>query len=413
MQKGGRPTTSARPSSTTLHFRELDAEPTSDDRYARQKLVPWWNQRRLASAHVVVVGAGALGNEAIKNLALLGVGSILIVDFDRVEASNLSRCLLFNEQDIGASKAQAAARAAAQINPEITVAALDGDIEHDLGEGELRTYDLVLGCVDSIAARWAINRLCHRAGVPWLNSGIGAAMGEVSFYDPNTGPCYEGGMPRSMWHRMNQRRSCLMVGDPAEQPPRPATALLASMTAGLQVQEAVHFLHREVVGCPQRLQPGQMVALNTQPYSLTVMDGTANTACLAHEERSPALPIRYSPHELTVRKLLDAVLDSTAWILDFDVVTALECAACGQESMLLPLRRLRAEMLRCPQCRGQRVPTLAHEVAAGSPLTSMSLAQFGVPHQAILKVKTARGVQRMELTVPRAGAQVQPMPETK
>jgi molybdopterin/thiamine biosynthesis adenylyltransferase len=77
---------------------DLDAE---HDRYHRQSLIAWWDQDRLREARVVVVGAGALGNELVKNLALLGVGTILVVDLDRVENSNLSRCVFFRSEDEG------------------------------------------------------------------------------------------------------------------------------------------------------------------------------------------------------------------------------------------------------------------------------------------------------------------------
>jgi len=61
------------------------------DRYGRLRLIPWWRQERLAEARVLVVGAGALGNEVLKNLALLGVGTVVVIDLDAVEPSNLSR----------------------------------------------------------------------------------------------------------------------------------------------------------------------------------------------------------------------------------------------------------------------------------------------------------------------------------
>ena len=64
------------------------------DRYASLRLINWWDQDRISMAHVMVVGAGALGNEVLKNLALLGVGYLLIVDFDHIEASNLTRSVL-------------------------------------------------------------------------------------------------------------------------------------------------------------------------------------------------------------------------------------------------------------------------------------------------------------------------------
>src|SRR5688500_19962976 len=92
-----------------------DARPAADeqhDRFHRFRLIRWWDQAKLARAKVLVIGAGALGNEIIKNLALLGVGNILVVDLDRVENSNLSRSILYRATDNGTSQAEAAARAA-------------------------------------------------------------------------------------------------------------------------------------------------------------------------------------------------------------------------------------------------------------------------------------------------------------
>src|SRR6516162_3801638 len=85
--------------------------PNDADRYARHRLIPWWDQELLSLSKVLVVGAGALGNEVLKDLALLGVGHIMVVDFDVVELSNLSRSVLFSDSDIGRPKAQAAAEA--------------------------------------------------------------------------------------------------------------------------------------------------------------------------------------------------------------------------------------------------------------------------------------------------------------
>ncbi len=81
-----------------------------DDRYGRLRLISWWRQERLATAKVLVVGAGALGNEVIKNLALLGVGTTYLIDLDEIEASNLSRSVLFCAEDAGRPKAEVAAR---------------------------------------------------------------------------------------------------------------------------------------------------------------------------------------------------------------------------------------------------------------------------------------------------------------
>src|SRR3954463_5918424 len=101
------------------------------DRYGRLRLIPWWRQERLSSARVLVVGAGALGNEVLKNLALLGVGTVFVIDLDMVEPSNLSRSVLFRAEDGGRAKAEVAARRAREINPDLTIVAMRGDVITD------------------------------------------------------------------------------------------------------------------------------------------------------------------------------------------------------------------------------------------------------------------------------------------
>ena len=99
-----------------------------DDRYSRLRLIAWWDQEKLAQARVLVVGAGALGNEVLKNLALMGLGHIYIVDFDQIEESNLTRSVLFRRNDCGRSKAEAAASALKDLNPDLEILALNADI---------------------------------------------------------------------------------------------------------------------------------------------------------------------------------------------------------------------------------------------------------------------------------------------
>src|SRR5437879_1836610 len=103
------------------------------DRYGRLRLIPWWRQEKLAAARVLVVGAGALGNEVLKNLALLGVGTTHVIDLDDVEPSNLSRSVLFRATDGGRPKAEVAAARAREINPEVAFVPIFGDVITDLG----------------------------------------------------------------------------------------------------------------------------------------------------------------------------------------------------------------------------------------------------------------------------------------
>ena len=80
-----------------------------EDRYSRLRLIPWWDQERLKNATVMVVGAGAIGNELIKNLTLLGIGRILVYDMDAIENTNLTRSVLYRARDVGRYKAEVAA----------------------------------------------------------------------------------------------------------------------------------------------------------------------------------------------------------------------------------------------------------------------------------------------------------------
>src|SRR6266436_7347653 len=99
----------------------------AEGRFARFEAIQWWKQSLLREARVLVVGAGALGNEVVKNLALLGVGNVIIVDMDSIELSNLSRSVLFRESDEGRPKAQRAAIAAREIYGEMKVLPITGN----------------------------------------------------------------------------------------------------------------------------------------------------------------------------------------------------------------------------------------------------------------------------------------------
>src|ERR1019366_8148209 len=113
-----------------VHF--LDTMDVATD---RQERIAWWEQSRLAKAHVAVIGAGALGNEVLKNLALMGVGNVYIFDSDVIETSNLSRTVLFGKETLGQSKAVVAADCASRmnVNPNSNTKGFVMDVVWDLG----------------------------------------------------------------------------------------------------------------------------------------------------------------------------------------------------------------------------------------------------------------------------------------
>ena len=351
-----------------------------------------WDQERLAQATILVAGAGALGNEVMKNLALLGIGSLLVVDFDRVEVSNLSRSVLFNESDIGQPKASTAAHALERLNPEVRVRAIDGDLETDLGLGEIRECDLALGCVDSIYARWALNRACQKAGRPWINAGINASVGEISLYVPGQGACYECGMTQQMWGQIHERRSCMLMARRLPAATIPATTVIASVTAALQVNEALAWLHSR-----SRLQSGEMVIVSLSPYALSTCTMDAREDCLAHEDYSPSNFIDIGPAEITVAELLGRIPGAVSLQLDFDVLDGWLCSNCGPQFTAGRLSKISAAQIECPTCKAQRTPQLTHEISQADRLASCLLGQLGIPARSILRVKTLSGECCVEL----------------
>src|SRR5262252_9438661 len=97
------------------------APPPQEDRFSRLRLISWWDQEKLGAAKVLVVGAGALGNEILKNLALLGIARIVVADLDSIETSNLARSVLYRAADVGRRKADVAAEAVRNIFPQARV----------------------------------------------------------------------------------------------------------------------------------------------------------------------------------------------------------------------------------------------------------------------------------------------------
>ena len=207
----------------------------------------WFKLDRLKQANVMVVGCGALGNEVLKNLVLFGVGHLVIVDFDVVESTNLTRSVLFRREDAetGRPKVLVAADRLREINPSVHILPLQGDICHDIGLGLLRQMDVVVGCVDNRWARYCLNRLCMRAGVPWVDGGIDGLEGTARVFMPGKN-CYACNLGPEALKDLSYRISCSTAIRRNEQAGRvPTTPVIASIIGAVEAQEAVKLLHSE------------------------------------------------------------------------------------------------------------------------------------------------------------------------
>jgi molybdopterin/thiamine biosynthesis adenylyltransferase len=360
------------------------------DRYATLRLIEWWDQQRLAEARVMVVGAGALGNEVIKNLALLGVGHIFVVDFDKIEASNLSRAVLFRPEDCGRFKAEAAAQRAMELNPLVKVTPVVANAGTETGLGLYRRMEVVIGCVDNREARIAINRACWRVVRPWIDGGLDILNGLVRVFKPPAGACYECTMTARDYELINVRYACppgaaLPVGR------QPTTQTAASIIAGMQVQEAVKLLHGlEVVD-----GRGAYYVGDTMRFLLVNYPVRPN--CPAHDTYNDITELPYGVDELTVGALL-YIAGGALVAFDNEILTYFVCPDCRRHEAIYRPYRLTVGDIGCPNCGGRRLYDVTSSLAVSDDTFGLRLTQLGVPEFHILPVRTTRGWNYFELT---------------
>lgn len=370
------------------------------DRFSRFKLIGWWDQDRLAAARVLVIGAGALGNEILKNLALLGVGNVLVADRDRIEHSNLSRSVLYRESDIGKPKALVAAEAARAIFPSMRVHAFDDDVVNALGAGAFRWADVVIGGLDNREARLHINRQCWRVGRPWIDGAIEQIQGVARAFVPDIeqqSPCYECTMGKRDWQLLDQRRSCNMLTRAQMEAGRtPTTPTIGSIIAGIQCQEAVKLLHGHEIIAGRGVT---FVGATTEMFSVEYQ---RRADCLSHETFSTVHAASVRSDELTGGELLAMVADvagaGASVELGRDIVERFDCPSCGRsESVFAPLGSLRTGHAIC-QCDGQtiRTPILFHRLDGTESFLDRSCAQIGIPPFDIIGARGPNGFVGIE-----------------
>ncbi len=162
-------------------------------RYDRQTRLPEigpLGQAKLAAASVLCVGAGGLGSPALLYLAAAGIGHIGVIDFDRVEESNLQRQVLFSNADIGLPKAFVAAEKLRALNPEIRIESYDGELTVETAQKLIPLYDLVLDGTDNFETKFLINDAAIKFGKPWFYGAIQGFEGQAGVFNHQGGPCY-------------------------------------------------------------------------------------------------------------------------------------------------------------------------------------------------------------------------------
>lgn len=355
---------------------KLQIEP--EDRFTRLRQITWWNQETIAAARVLVVGAGALGNEILKNLALVGFQNVLILDLDIIEISNLSRSVLFSESDIGQPKAQAAAAAMKRILPQCRALGMTANVIHAIGLGVFDWSDLVIGGLDNREARLWLNRACWRMNKPFIDGAIEGINGVARVFLPGKPPCYECTLGEIDWQILQNRLACnLLTRAEMESGKVPTTPTIASIIGGIEVQEALKLLHSV-----NTLNGEAFVfeGLNHTSYRVSY---TENPDCMSHYTHADVVKLPEHSSELTLHDLwLRAQRElGGSVVLEFsrEVIEKLVCPSCGSEQeMFAPIGSVRYSEGRC-QCGEMRIVRTIQSYSGTEHFGKRKLSELGLP----------------------------------
>ena len=377
-------------------------------------LLSWFKKEKVKNARVLVAGAGALGNEVVKNLALFGVGHIYVCDFDQIEISNLTRSILFREEDAynHAYKAEIVAKRAKEINPQIEVTPIVGNLFSEVGFGLYKAVDVIIGCLDSRIARYQLNRLSLRAGKTWIDGSIENLTGVVKVYTPGVS-CYECGLSREEFNNIMLRTGCADVVRTQTSAGRVATTpISASIIGAMQVQEAMKVIHTE---------EGQPVPFKTLSGKMWRFEGMTNAVnvyiysswknnCPAHERWDNVVRGENLSANMTIAQILGELkklLDVDALEINMRNNKFVEKIISDKPEkefdIRIPESQLDNYISSNEELRKLSYRTLFHKCFIENideyfPYMEMSLKEIGIPLFDILQVSTNKGQFFVELS---------------
>jgi len=240
--------------------------PDDRERFSRQLELPDWGeaaQERLRDANVFIAGAGGLGSAVALYLTAAGVGHITLADPDVVELSNLNRQVLYTTSDTGRDKVGAASERLASLNPSAAITALRERVDADSAPQLLAGHSVAIDCLDTLDARFVLNRASLELGIPMVYGAVAGFTGHVSLLEPPATACLE----------------CFV---PHKEPPARAPVLgcTAGLIGTLQATEAV----KRIAGVG-----------DTLAGRLLIVDGLAMRCDVLTLQRDPACPVCSRP----------------------------------------------------------------------------------------------------------------------
>jgi adenylyltransferase/sulfurtransferase len=358
-----------------------------------------FEQQRVSAAHIMVVGCGALGNEVLKNLVLLGVEHIVAIDFDKVEIGNLSRSVLFSRSDADAHrmKVEVIAERLKAMNPAVEVKTICGDVAYDVGLGLIQRMDVVIGCVDSRWARYCINRLCMRAGVPWVDGAIEELEGTARVFVPGQN-CYACNLGPEGLKDLARRMPCSgIIRRHEEVGSVPTTSIMASIIGAVQVQEALKLVDKKTLEYEWTSLCGKMFYYEGQHLTTKLLDFQAyDDDCAVHDRWAPVRQSEMTADTTVADALMMIcrllVVQQALICLENDCfVDYVEERKNDRRTMVMcPGRAVESFIEKDEMLRG--IPNSGlyqhefREIGDSFPYQGLTLAQLGIPTNDVLHV---------------------------
>lgn len=268
---------------------ELKEISSDKERYNRQLLLKEWDQKKLKDSCVMVAGIGALGSVVALNLAMMGVGELILVDFDTVELSNLSKQLLYGEEDLGKPKVEVAGEKLEEVNSEIKIVTLNRDLRK-VNRSYFEKCNVIVDGLDTFEVRRWLNSMCISLSKPLVHGGFYGWYGNVQVVIPFKTACLECQplIPPEKLQKMCTPPGRVRRKVKVEEEKIPTVASVATVIGGMQTQEVLKIL----LGLPSILE--NYVFYDGISQSLTKIKLKINPECVVCSDKYRIKGINYT-----------------------------------------------------------------------------------------------------------------------
>ncbi|WP_026463712.1 molybdopterin-synthase adenylyltransferase MoeB [Adhaeribacter aquaticus] len=345
---------------------QVTLTPSEQTRYSRHILLPEIGEagvQKLKAAKVLVIGAGGLGCPVLQYLTAAGVGTIGIVDFDKVEESNLQRQILFAMADIGYLKADVAREKLKQQNPFIKIISYPVRLTSDNALAILTDFDLVIDGSDNFSTRYLVNDACVISNKPLIFGSIFKFEGQVSVFNYKNGPTY-----RCLYPEPSELASCSEVG---------VLGVLPGLIGMYMANEVI-----KVILDLGEILSGKLLVLNALSLTHHIFSFTANPSnkqinSLPETDEYCLAPIP----EITYSEFQERLIEGEEFTI-LDVRETHEHARQNIGGILIPLGQLEKSLQKIPQT----LPILVHcQSGARSQKAAQILITNGISNVLNLK----------------------------